>query len=252
MCAEQHLLSSFWFFDFGNSPTEYFAAFVLPLTSASFWQPSLLLLMFIFLISGKFVVLSINSSFLIFEMILVCVLPSKSVGLFLSTYLSARYLSSSISSKIWDLAFSLANYKWQHAFLLWMIFSFSSSALSLIDVFPRELLDDFVFWRTWRFLGASPWWFLWWTSTGSWFIVSFNFFDPIVYSVFLSKHNIMDCFIFFIDHFLWQQTNILFVQGYQIFELVMKLISLFLNSRYITWWVHQTIYQLTFSCHPCM
>ena len=133
----------------------------------------LLLLLFIFLITDRFFALSINPSFSIIGVILVCVLPSTSVGLFLSTYLSARYLSFSIWSKIWDLTFSLANSSVCFNFLAlqmaaWFysaheasasnsaIFSFSSNALYLIYVFPRELLDDLVFEELENFLELLP------------------------------------------------------------------------------------------------
>ena len=94
-------------FSFCNSPTEYFAAFVLPLISVSFWQPSLLLLMLLFLIYDIFLALSINPSFFfwIFGMILVCVLPSIIVGFFQHIYQQ----SICHLSKIWDLVFTFAN-----------------------------------------------------------------------------------------------------------------------------------------------
>ena len=138
-------------------------------------KPSLLLLLllFIFLISDRFLVLSINPSFSVFGMMVVCVLPSISVGLFLSTYLSGRYLSFSISSKIWDLAFSLGyssvclNFSALQMAACFSsrneasasnsaIFSFSSSTISLTGVFPRELLDDLVFEELEDFLELLP------------------------------------------------------------------------------------------------
>ena len=108
-------LSSVCSFHFGISATESSAASVSSLTSTSCWQPLLLLLLIIFLIFDRFLALSINLSFLIFGMEFVCILPSIIVGLFLLTYLS-RYLSFSISSKIWDLAFSFSNSSICHNF----------------------------------------------------------------------------------------------------------------------------------------